>query len=107
PRCPRRFTELTRDSRVTLPTLEREMMSQFDPPKSGDPIRMSKSGTLEVPDHPIVPFIEGDGTGPDIWRAAVAVLDAAVKKAYAGKRQIAWYEVYAGEKSKRLFDNWL
>jgi isocitrate dehydrogenase len=107
PRCPRGSPELTRESRATLPARKGKSMSQFDPPKSGDPIRMSKSGTLEVPDHPIVPFIEGDGTGPDIWRASVAVLDAAVKKAYGGKRQIAWYEVYAGEKAKRRFDNWL
>ena len=65
------------------------------------------SGRLVVPNHPIVPFIEGDGTGPDIWRASVRVLDAAVEKAYGGSRKIAWYEVYAGEKSKRLFDSWL
>jgi isocitrate dehydrogenase len=82
-------------------------MPQFDPPKAGEPITMSSNGTLNVPDRPIIPFIEGDGTGPDIWRASVAVLDAAVKKAYAGKRQIAWYEVYAGEKAKRAFDDWL
>jgi isocitrate dehydrogenase len=68
---------------------------------------MSPSGTLTVPDRPIVPFIEGDGTGPDIWRASSAVFDAAVEKAYSGKRRIAWYEVFAGEKSKRKFDTWL
>jgi isocitrate dehydrogenase len=66
-----------------------------------------KDGKLQVPDQPIVPFIEGDGTGPDIWRAASAILDAAVQKAYAGKRKIAWYEVYAGEKAKKRFDTWL
>jgi isocitrate dehydrogenase len=60
-----------------------------------------------VPDHPIIPFIEGDGTGPDIWRASVRVLDAAVQKAYGGKRKIAWMEVYAGEKSFKEFKNWL
>ena len=60
-----------------------------------------------MPDNPIIPFIEGDGTGPDIWRASVRVLDAAVAKAYGGKRQIAWMEVYAGEKSFKQFDNWL
>jgi isocitrate dehydrogenase len=65
------------------------------------------AGVLNVPDVPIVPFIEGDGTGPDIWRAASAVLDAAVNKAYGGKRKIAWYEVYAGEKAKKKFDTWL
>jgi isocitrate dehydrogenase len=66
-----------------------------------------KSGRLVVPDNPIIPFIEGDGTGPDIWRASVGVLDAAVAKAYGGARTIAWMEVYAGEKSNKLFNNWL
>src|SRR5512142_2313899 len=65
------------------------------------------NGNLQVPDDPILPFIEGDGTGPDIWRASVRVLDAAVKKAYGGKRQIKWMEVYAGEKSNNLFNTWL
>jgi len=65
------------------------------------------NGRLEVPDDPIIPFIEGDGTGPDIWRASVCVLDAAVEKAYAGKRKIAWKEVYAGEKSFKQFNTWL
>ena len=64
-------------------------------------------GKLHVPNHPIVPFIEGDGTGPDIWRASVRVLDAAVAKAYGGQRQIAWMEVYAGEKSFTKFNTWL
>ncbi|MCC6217738.1 MAG: NADP-dependent isocitrate dehydrogenase [Polyangiaceae bacterium] len=82
-------------------------MASFEPPKSGEPIVMSASGVLSVPDHPIVPFIEGDGTGPDIWRASSAVLDAAVAKAYGGRRRLEWYEVYAGEKAKKLFDNWL
>ena len=66
-----------------------------------------KGGRLVVPDNPIIPFIEGDGTGPDIWRASVRVLDAAVARAYGGKRKIAWMEVYAGEKSSKLFDTWL
>ena len=66
-----------------------------------------KNGRLDVPNEPIIPFIEGDGTGPDIWRASVRVLDAAVEKAYAGKRKIAWKEVYAGEKSFKRFNNWL
>ena len=57
------------------------------------------NGRLQVPDNPIIPFIEGDGTGPDIWRASERVFDAAVEKAYGGKRQIAWKEVLAGEKS--------
>jgi isocitrate dehydrogenase len=75
-------------------------------PAGGQPITLS-SGKLSVPDHPILPFIEGDGTGPDIWRASQRVLDAAVEKAYGGRRKIAWMEVYAGEKSKKLFDSWL
>src|SRR5471032_1706763 len=66
-----------------------------------------KNGRLVVPDNPIVPFIEGDGTGPDIWRASVRVMDAAVHKAYGGRRQIRWMEVYAGEKSNRLLHTWL
>jgi len=66
-----------------------------------------KGGRLVVPDDPIIPFIEGDGTGPDIWHASVRVLDAAIAKAYGGKRKIAWMEVYAGEKSSKLFDSWL
>jgi isocitrate dehydrogenase len=82
-------------------------MAQFEDPKSGSPITMSKSGVLNVPDEPILPFIEGDGTGPDIWRAAQAVLDAAVDKSSGGKKKIAWYEVYAGEKAKKRFDTWL
>src|SRR5690242_9574590 len=82
-------------------------MPSFDAPKSGDAITMSASGALVVPDHPILPFIEGDGTGLDIWRASQAVLDASVAKAYGGKKKIAWYEVYAGEKSKKMFDDWL
>jgi isocitrate dehydrogenase len=76
-------------------------------PPGGEAIRMSSSGKLEVPDHPIIPFIEGDGTGPDIWRASVRVLDAAVQKEFGGKKKIAWAEVYAGEKAKNLFDSWL
>ncbi|MBI5715772.1 MAG: NADP-dependent isocitrate dehydrogenase, partial [Chloroflexi bacterium] len=64
-------------------------------------------GKLNVPDHPVIPFIEGDGTGRDIWRASVRVLDAAVAKAYGGKRKLAWMEVYAGEKSFNKFNTWL
>src|SRR5690349_13942407 len=66
-----------------------------------------RNGQLVVPDDPIIPFIEGDGTGRDIWRASVRVFDAAVEKAYGGKRKIAWKEVYAGEKSFKQFNNWL
>ncbi len=68
------------------------------PPAGGEAIRF-EHGRLIVPDRPIIPFIEGDGTGPDIWRASVRVLDAAVAKAYGGKRGIAWMEVLAGEKA--------
>ena len=64
-------------------------------------------GKYLVPDNPIVPFIEGDGTGRDIWKASVRVFDAAVEKAYKGQRRVAWYEVFAGEKAKAKFDNWL
>ena len=66
-----------------------------------------ENGALVVPDHPIVPFIEGDGTGPDIWRASRHVLDASVEKAYDGRRRIAWHEVLAGEKAKNQVDDWL
>ncbi|MBY0261475.1 MAG: hypothetical protein K2Q20_03990, partial [Phycisphaerales bacterium] len=66
-----------------------------------------QSGKLNVPDHPVIPFIEGDGTGPDIWRASVRVFDAAVQKAYAGKRQLHWREVLAGEKAFNKTGNWL
>src|SRR4051794_22299462 len=76
-------------------------------PSGAEPIAVRADGTLEVPNHPVIPFIEGDGTGPDIWRASVRVLDAAVAKEFGGKEKIAWAEVYAGEKSKTLFDSWL
>ena len=66
-----------------------------------------QSGKLQVPDNPIIPFVEGDGTGRDIWRASVRVFDAAVQKAYGGKRKINWMEVYAGEKAFKLFNSWL
>ncbi|HKP28372.1 MAG TPA: NADP-dependent isocitrate dehydrogenase, partial [Gemmatimonadales bacterium] len=66
-----------------------------------------EAGTLNVPDDPIIPFIEGDGTGPDIWRASQRVFDAAVEKAYGGRKRIAWTEVLAGEKSKNKLDDWL
>jgi len=66
-----------------------------------------QNGKLQVPDNPIIPFVEGDGTGRDIWRASVRVFDAAVAKAYGNKRKIHWMEVYAGEKSFKLFNSWL
>jgi isocitrate dehydrogenase len=65
------------------------------------------NGKYQVPDNPIVPFIEGDGTGRDIWKASLRVFNAAVEKAYSGKRHVAWYEVFAGEKAKARFDTWL
>jgi len=75
-------------------------------PKDGAKITM-QGGKIAVPDRPILPFIEGDGTGRDIWRASVRVLDAAVEKAYKGKKKIAWMEVYAGEKAFTKFNTWL
>lgn len=75
-------------------------------PPQGGKISIQKS-VLQVPDNPVLPFIRGDGTGPDIWAASERVFDAAVKKAYGGKRRIAWFEVYAGETAKNKFDNWL
>jgi len=75
-------------------------------PPAGGKISIA-AGKLNVPDNPIIPFIRGDGTGPDIWAASERVFDAAVQKAYGGKRRIAWFEVFAGEASKNKFDNWL
>jgi isocitrate dehydrogenase len=75
-------------------------------PKAGEPIEY-KDGQFTVPDHPIIPFIEGDGTGRDIWKASQRVFDAAVEKAYGGKRGIRWFEIFAGEKAYRQFKNWL
>jgi len=76
------------------------------PPEGGARITI-ENGKLNVPDNPIIPFIEGDGTGPDIWRATVRVLDAAVEKAYGGQKKIHWMEIYAGQKSNDLFNSWL
>jgi isocitrate dehydrogenase len=75
-------------------------------PKDGQPIEY-RDGKFEVPDHPIIPFIEGDGTGRDIWKASQRVFDAAVEKAYGGKRAIKWFEIFAGEKAFRQFQTWL
>ncbi|HMK07877.1 MAG TPA: NADP-dependent isocitrate dehydrogenase [Anaerolineales bacterium] len=75
-------------------------------PSDGEPVRLS-GGRLIVPDRPILPFIEGDGTGPDIWRASVRVFDAAVDRAYGGQRRVAWREVFAGQKSFDRFQTWL
>src|SRR5215204_4443070 len=73
---------------------------------AGEKISISK-GKLTVPAQPILPFIRGDGTGPDIWAASVRVFDAAVEKAYSGQRKISWFEVFAGEESFKRFNNWL
>ena len=75
-------------------------------PPAGDKITI-KAGILSVPPNPVIPFIRGDGTGPDIWAASERVFDTAVQKAYAGKRKISWFEVFAGETAKNKFDNWL
>ncbi len=79
----------------------------FPLPTRGEAITRGADGKLNVPNEPILPFIEGDGTGPDIWRSSVRVFDAAVAKAYGGQKKIAWHEVYAGEKAKKMFDSWL
>ncbi len=76
-------------------------------PAGGQKITMGADGKLKVPDQPIIPFIEGDGTGPDIWRASVRVLDAAVAKAYGGQRKLVWMEAYAGEKCFKAYNSWL
>lgn len=78
------------------------------PPASGQKVTV-QNGKLMIPDNPIIPFIEGDGTGPDIWRASQRVFDAAVQKAYGGKRKIVWFEVYAGEKANEVYgpNTWL
>ena len=75
-------------------------------PSDGKAIGVS-NGRFEFPENPIIPFIEGDGTGRDIWKASKVVFDAAVQKAYGGKRHIAWYEIFAGEKAFNQFKDWL
>ena len=83
--------------------------TKLTPPTNGDKISVNSDGTLNVPNNPIIPFIEGDGTGADIWAASVRVIDAAVEKAYNGTRKIEWFEVYAGEKSNDVYgpNTWL
>jgi len=76
------------------------------PPQGGEKI-VNDNGNLRVPDNPIIPYIEGDGTGPDIWAAAVRVFDAAVEKAYDGQRKIHWMEIFAGQKSNDRYNSWL
>ena len=75
-------------------------------PRNGESVTFA-DGKLTVPSKPIIPFVEGDGTGPDIWRASVRVFDAAVEKAYGSERKVEWMEVYAGEKSFKQFNDWL
>lgn len=82
------------------------MYKDITPPKEGQKISI-QNGVLQVPDNPVIPFIEGDGTGRDIWRASVRVFDAAVQKAYGGKKKIHWFEVYAGQKSFDQYNTWL
>src|SRR3954453_7381484 len=81
-------------------------MADMQSGTGGDTITIS-GGRLSVPDRPVIPFIEGDGTGADIWRASVRVFDTAVEKAFGGKRKVAWMEVYAGEKSFKAHGDWL
>ncbi|MDW8465215.1 MAG: isocitrate/isopropylmalate family dehydrogenase [Chloroherpetonaceae bacterium] len=87
---------------------EQAVYERLSPPTRGEKITMV-GGKLRVPDKPIIPFIEGDGTGVDIWPAAQMVFDAAVRKAYSGQREIIWFEVYAGEKANKVYERevWL
>jgi isocitrate dehydrogenase len=80
--------------------------TSFPAPPAGDRVTV-ENGTINVPDRPVIPFIEGDGIGPDIWAATQSVLDAAVRKAYDGSKEIIWYEVFAGEKANERFGQWL
>ena len=82
------------------------MFNGIEVPADGQKITV-EAGELNVPDHPVIPFIEGDGTGRDIWRASQRVFDAAVEKAYGGKRRVVWYEIFAGEKAFNTFGQWL
>jgi len=90
--------------RKTLPDYEHIRV-----PDQGEPLSVAADGSLQVPDKPIIPFIEGDGTGPDIWKAAVGVFDAAVEQTYGGERRLQWMEVFAGEKANGVYgpDTWL
>ncbi len=86
--------------------MPKDFYNQNPVPKDGQPI-LYVDGKFKVPDRPLIPFIEGDGTGRDIWKAASRVFDAAVEKAYGGKRRVVWYEIFAGEKSFQKFNSWL
>ncbi|WP_166244638.1 NADP-dependent isocitrate dehydrogenase [Paenibacillus turpanensis] len=83
------------------------LFENYEMPTEGERITLTADGQMNVPNNPIIPFIEGDGTGPDIWAASKRILDAAVEKAYKGEKKIAWYEVFAGEKAFNKFNNWL
>ncbi len=85
------------------------MYKKLAPPKTGEKIKVRPDGSLDVPDNPIIAFIEGDGVGADIWRASQPVIDATVNKAYGGKKKISWFEVYAGEKANEVYgpNTWL
>src|SRR5204862_1383520 len=87
-------------------TLESQMPYKDLAPPTGGKIS-NQNGKIHVPDNPVLPFIRGDGTGPDIWAASEKVFDAAVQNAYGGKRKIIWFEVFAGETAKNKYDNWL
>jgi isocitrate dehydrogenase len=89
-----------------MPSATMPRYRDLTPPTAGDAIAM-RDGRLEVPAQPVIPFIEGDGTGPDIWRAAQHVFDAAVARAYGNSRRIVWFEVLAGEKAKERLNSWL
>ena len=89
-----------------MPSATMPRYRDLTPPNAGDVIVM-RDGRLEVPAQPVIPFIEGDGTGPDIWRAAQHVFDAAVTRAYGASRRIVWFEVLAGEKAKERLNSWL
>jgi len=85
------------------------LYTKLTTPEKGQKITVNSDGTLHVPDNPIIPFIEGDGTGPDIWASSVRVLNAAVEKAYGGAKKIEWFEIFAGEKSNEVYgpNTWL
>ena len=106
PRVARRRASFAEIPVSTRPMSSAPFYSYLTPPTEGESITKQRSA-LVVPDHPIIPFIEGDGTGPDIWRASQLVFDAAVAKAYAGRRKVAWFEILAGDKAKATLDTYM